>query len=82
MEKMIAKTLIGSEYVYDRNSAHAVAKSSAEIICKALNDIRHQLKDGEIWHVYDAGWYEQEWTAAGCQKFIRRNGGIAEVRMY
>lgn len=76
MGKMIAKTIAGKEFVYSRNSAHAVAKSSAQKICDALNRTRYNLKDGEIWHVYDMGQYERDYTAAGYQKFAQRKGRL------
>ena len=80
MAKMIAKTIAGREYVYSATSAHAVSEKSAEVICRALNDARWQLKDGEAWHVYERGWYEDNYTGAAYQKFVRRNGRLLEQR--
>lgn len=80
MAKMIAKTMIGQEYIYSRKSAHSVPKSSAKMICEALNRARYQLKDGETWWIYDCEGYEMEFTSAGFQRFARRKGGrIVEV---
>ena len=80
MGKMIAKTIAGKEFTYSRESAHAVSNAGAEAICRALNEKRWGLKDGQVWHVYDCGWYEQEYTGAAYQQFIRRKGAIYEAR--
>lgn len=80
MKKIIAKTLEGREFIYSKNSAHAVPNASAAEICAALNANRYQLKDGEKWHIYEAGWYELEHTAAAWQSFGKRNGSIYERR--
>ena len=79
--KMVAITHPGQEFVYSRKSAHKVPTSSAGEICAALNETRHGLKDGEIWHVYDMGSYEADYTAAGAQYFGRRNGYLYERRV-
>ena len=81
MEKMIAKAIKGKEFLYSRNSAHSVSAAGAKAICDALNSARYQLKENEIWHVFDCGWYEKEYTAAGYQKFARRQGRIYEGRI-
>ena len=80
MQKMLAKTMEGQEFIYSRESAHSVPISSAAKICKALNDARYNLKPGECWHAYDCGAYEKDYTAAGYQKFSIRNGRIMEGR--
>ena len=76
--KMIAKAIEGREFIYDRNIAHKVSDRSAGLIRDALNEKRYGLKDGQIWHIYDCGWYEQEYTAARYQSFVRRNGKLYE----
>ena len=78
MAKMVAKAVKGQEFLYDRNSAHKVSERRAQLICNALNDKRWKLKDGQVWHVYECGWYEQEYTGAAYQSFVRRNGGLYE----
>lgn len=80
MKKIIAKTLEGREFIYSKNSAHAVPITSAAAICAALNECRYQLKDGEKWFVYDAGSYELEYTAAAWQRFAWRRGRLVEIR--
>lgn len=79
--KMIAKTIAGKEYIYSKSSAHAVSNAEAKPICDALNKARYDLKDGEAWHIYDLGWYENEFTNAGVMKFTRRKGKIYEARI-
>lgn len=82
MGKMIAQGIKGAEFFYNRTTAHWVPKTSAEAICKALNDARYKLEEGRIWQVYDCFEYELNYTEAGCQSFRRRNGRIVEVREY
>lgn len=79
--KMIAKAVLGKEFIYDRKTAHKVSERGAADICRALNDRKYQLKDGQIWHVYDCGWYESEYTGAAYQQFTRRSGTIYEKRI-
>ena len=79
--KMIAKAVTGKEFLYSRQSAHAVSDAGAKPICDALNKARWQLKDGETWHIYDLTWYEKEYTNAGAMKFTRRKGRIYESRI-
>jgi hypothetical protein len=52
MRKLIAKTIIGKEYMHSRSHAY-FADENADEICKTLNKARYQLKEGECWHVYD-----------------------------
>ena len=55
MRKLIAKTIIGKEYMHSRTHAYVVNKN-ADKICKLLNDTRYNLKEGECWYVYDYGY--------------------------
>ena len=55
MRKLIAKTIIGKEYMHSRSHAY-FADKDADKICEALNKARYQLKDGECWYVYDYGY--------------------------
>jgi len=59
--KYIAKCKTGKEYAhtlgyYTRND------SVAQTVADALNDAKHELKNGEHWHVYDVQnsdlWYQ------------------------
>lgn len=59
MKKLIAKTLIGEEFMHSRSDAYFVDKN-ADKICDALNKAKYKLKEGECWHVYDYD-FTQEW---------------------
>ena len=62
MKKIIAKTNVGTEYMYYRFTAYQVSNASAEIICQSLNTASWNIADGEKWKVYtvspDAWKYE------------------------
>lgn len=59
MKKLIAKTMVGKEYMHSRSHAY-FADKHADQICAALNKARYKLKDGECWHVYDYD-FTQDW---------------------
>ena len=52
MRKLIAKTLIGKEFIHSRTHAY-FAYENADQICEVLNETKYKLKDGECWYVYD-----------------------------
>lgn len=52
MRKLIAKTIIGKEYMHSRSHAY-FADKNANRICEVLNETKYKLKEGECWHVYD-----------------------------
>ena len=52
MKKLIAKTLIGKEFMHSRTHAY-FADKNADQICDALNAAEYKLKEGECWHVYE-----------------------------
>lgn len=80
--KMIAKTLKGKEFIYSKTHCYRVSEKGAVDICNALNEIRYNLKEGEIWHIYNCGSYELDFTNAGVQKLTRYKGTIKAVRSY
>lgn len=52
--KLIAKTQKGTEYLHSKQNAFFAPDSSANKICKIMNDVKFRLQnDTEIWHVYD-----------------------------
>ena len=57
MKKIIAKTNIGSEYMYNRFETYQVSAASAETICNAMNAADYKLKTGETWKVYTVADY-------------------------
>ena len=78
MEKIIAKSVPGREFLYSPRSAHHVSKASANKILTVLNRTRYDLKDGEIWHVFDVDRFEYEGCLAYTQSFTIRNGIVSE----
>ena len=78
---VLAKAVLGQEFFYEAASCHEVSKASADVICKALNDAKYNLKDGEIWHKFtDFCQYSNGWPFALGQKFTRFKGRIREIR--
>ena len=59
MKKLIAKTIVGKEYMHSRSYAY-FADKDADKICEALNKAKYKLKKDECWHVYDYD-FTQEW---------------------
>lgn len=75
--KVLAKSVIGAEYLYNAKSAHAVSNRSADIIMRVLNQHKYQLKDGETWHVHDVDSYDNAYYYAQSQKFRIRKGIVS-----
>ena len=80
--KIVAKSMKGHEFLYVTKSAHKVPNASANIICKALNDAKSQLKDNEVWFVHDVSEYDDAYNYAMWQAFSRRNGAIRRTTSY
>lgn len=58
--KLIAKTQKGTEFFHSKRDAFFAHDSSANKICKIMNDANFRLKsENEIWYVYDYD-YSQE----------------------
>lgn len=70
VKRFIAIAPKGQEYFYRRSSMIAVPESSAFEIAQALTRERYQIKDGEVWHVYENDNYSNMYI----QKQIKRNG--------
>ena len=52
--KLIAKTQKGIEFIHSKKNAFFAPDSSANKICKIMNDMKFRIKnDNEVWHVYD-----------------------------
>jgi hypothetical protein len=52
--KLIAKTIKGKEFFHSRKDAAFAPESSANKICRIMNDERFRLNnENEVWHVYD-----------------------------
>ena len=78
--KILAISCEGSEFFYRASTAHKVSKASANAICKALNEIRYNLKPGEVWHVHDVEGWENAGIYAETQAFRMYKGRLQEVR--
>ena len=80
---VLAKAILGKEFFYDASSCHEVSKASADLICKALNDAKYDLKDGQVWHKFtNFSKYSGGWTYALGQKFTRYKGRVRETRSH
>jgi hypothetical protein len=52
--KLIAKAIKGKEFFHSRKDAAFASDSSAEKICKVMNETKFRLNnENEVWHVYD-----------------------------
>lgn len=52
--KLIAKAIKGKEFFHSRKDAAFAPDSSAEKICKVMNETKFRLNnENEVWHVYD-----------------------------
>ena len=52
--KLIAKTRKGTEFFHSKMNAFFAPDSSANKICKVMNDMKFRIEnDNEVWHVYD-----------------------------
>lgn len=79
--KVLAKTIKGQEYLYSARSAHKVSARSAKTILDIVNEYRFQLKENEVWHIYDVGQYDAAYDYAQFQSFTIRNG-VVTARAY
>lgn len=61
MEKLIAKTRIGTEYMHSKQSAF-FASENADKIALLLNCSGYNLSDGEAWHVYDFDYTQKSYV--------------------
>ena len=50
----------GQEYIYKRITRLSVPKASAQMIADVLTENRYKLRDGEVWHVYETEFGEDE----------------------
>ena len=52
--KLIAKTQKGTEFLHSKKNAFFAPDSSANKICKIMNDVKFRIEnENEVWHVYD-----------------------------
>ena len=61
--KLIAKTQKETEFLHSKKNAFFVPDSSANKICKIMNDTKFRLKsENEIWHVYDYDFMQEDYV--------------------
>lgn len=61
--KLIAKTQKGKEFFHSRTEAYFAPDSSANKICKIMNDVKFRLKsENEVWYVYDYDWIQEDYV--------------------
>lgn len=78
---VLAKSVEGQEFLYSASSAHKVAKAAVGKVCEALNKLKYNLKEGEVWYKHDVDEYDSAFDYAQTQRFVFcSNGSIREVR--
>lgn len=61
--KLIAKTQKGTEFFHSKKNAFFVPDSSANKICKIMNDVKFRIEnDNEVWHVYDYDFTQDDYV--------------------
>lgn len=78
---VLAKSIEGQEFLYNARSARRVSARSADKIRDAVNEVRWNLKEGEIWHLHEVDEYDNAFYYAERQSFTIRNG-IISARNY
>ena len=76
--KIIAKTIIGKEFMYNARTARRVSDKSADKICAIVNQHKAILGAGEneIFRVYEIDRYCAAYDYAMIQSFTIRNGVV------
>ena len=63
--KLIAKTQKGIEFIHSKKNAFFAPDSSANKICKIMNDMNFRIEnDNEVWHVYDYDFTQDYYVAS------------------
>lgn len=70
--KFIAKAVKGQEFLFSRSSMIGVPASSALKIATALNNSKYELKEGQIWHVYDNDFYYNDFISREIKRYGKR----------
>lgn len=73
MKKLIAKTLIGKEYMHSKKDAF-FASRNANRIAEMLNNAKYKLNDGEKWHVYDYDFSQDNYVFR--RIYLSKNGVV------
>lgn len=77
---VIAIAKMGQEFMYKTSTSHSVNEKKADLIIKALNNIRYKLQPGEVWHKYNVSKWENAGVYGETQKFTLGKTGLKEYR--
>lgn len=77
--KIIAKTRIGQEFLYNTSSMHSVSDRGAAYVVRVLNEYKYKLKEGETWHAYEPQYGDLDYTPAAHQRFSIYRGIVKDV---
>lgn len=66
---IVAKAILGQEFLYDASSSHEVSKTSAKVVCDSLNAAKYNLKDNQIWKVMEVDKYDTAFDYGRLQYF-------------
>ena len=72
----IAKAVKGQEYFFQTSSMIAVPNVSAHKICDVLNKMNYDLKEDQVWHMYE----NDPWYDNNIVKEIKKYGRVMKVR--
>lgn len=72
-DNFVAIAIKGKEFLYKRTSMIAVPNGRAEDVVNILNKLKYQIKDGEIWHVYENDSYSNMNIGKEIKQ-VRKNG--------
>lgn len=77
---VVAKSIKGQEYMYLPRTAHQVKGMTPEKMAEFLNAEKHDLRNGEVWHVHEVGPYDNAYGYGAIQMFERKNNGTIVKR--
>ena len=72
VSKFIAKAVKGQEFLFSKQSMIGVPSSSALKIATALNNMKYELKEGQVWHVYDNDYYYNDFIDREIKRYGKR----------
>lgn len=74
---IVAKSVVGHEFLYDPRSAHEVSAQKANAICKELNRLKYLLdNENEVWFVLEVDQYDTARVYAEEQRFTCGKRGL------
>ena len=76
MKKIIAKTNIGTEYMYSKRYTYQVSNKNCNLICDCMNKEKYNLSGNEIWKVYTVDEYDYK------NAFYRATINHCKIRIY